>query len=67
MKIFCDKCRYFKTFVGIFGSYREFCKATQNTSHLSYYGKQPSEINEKNDCEWFEMGNPERIDLLYLL
>jgi len=67
-KIFCINCRYFKTFIGVLGSYREWCRAPQNRkdtyrAKADLFENSPKDINKNNDCSWFEAGLGKHVNL----
>ena len=67
MNVFCKNCRYFKTFVGVLGSYREWCRAPQAKTHRSPGESEegaPEYINGNNDCKWYVAGRGKHVNLL---
>ena len=68
MKIYCKDCRYYKTFVGVLGSYNEYCRSPKNVKEthrgIERQARDPDEINKNIDCPWFEAGQAKHVNLL---
>lgn len=62
-KVFCGECLYYQ---GEGFCYEELCSTKENLEDTylerdGAYKKEPHEINENNDCEWFASPAPRPV------